>query len=160
MAVPHKVGNVTAGLMIASALLIDGIQGLLVISVLLLPLGWFLSILGLILFFIWFALCGVNYSAGGGKKLLTMLATALVEFAPVINGLPATTAGVIGIIVQTRIEEARAAAGGKVTPNTAMAYARLQKMKAARANRESSAREGREEAQQARHAPSKDSVAP
>jgi len=152
----HKIGNVTAGMMIAVAALIDIIQGLLTLTVLLLPLSLFFTFLGLGIFFLWFALCGVKFNPANGKNLLTMLGATAIEIPPFINGLPGLTAAVIGIIVQTRIEDARAAAGGKVTPRTAMAYARLQKMNQARAARMDSAREGREEVQQARHTPAND----
>jgi hypothetical protein len=150
----HTVGNVTAGLMIAVALLCDGLQFLLTLSVLLLPLSIFVTVTCVTMFFLWFALLGVKYTDhGGGKKLLTMLAASVAELVPVVNALPAVTAGVLGVIVQTRIEDARRQSGGKVTPRTAMAYARLRKMQQARTQREASAREGREEAQAARHAP-------
>lgn len=137
--------------MIVVALLIDGIQFLLSLTVLLLPFSLFFTFLAAAGFGIWFALCGVKYTSGGGKKLLTGLAATVTELVPVINAIPATSAGVIAIIVQTRIEDARASVGGKVTPRTAMAQARQQRMRASRANRESSAREGREEVQNARH---------
>jgi len=157
----QKIGNVTAGLMIATALLVDGVQALLTFSVLLLPLSVLITFMSATMFFLWFALSGVKYTdKGGGKKLLLMLASTIAELVPVINALPATTAGVIGVIVQTRIEDARAGTQGKVTPHTAMAAARLERMRAARATRADSAREGREESQQARHSPANDNQSP
>ena len=153
----HTVGNVTAGLMLAAALLFDGLQFLLTLSVLLLPLSLFLTFLSMTMFFLWFALLGVKYTgSGGGRKLLVMLAASVAELVPVVNALPAVTAGVVGVIVQTRIEDARRQQGGKVTPRTAMAQARLMRMRQARAQREANAREGREAAQEARHAPAND----
>lgn len=153
----HKIGNVTAGMMLVAALLADGVQALLTFSVFLLPLSVLITFMTATMFFLWFALSGVKYIGNdGGKKLLVALSSTVAELVPVINALPVTTLGVLGIIVQTRIEDARARAGGKVTPNTAMAYARARKMNQARAARENSAREGREEAQQARHAPAEE----
>jgi len=153
MAAPHKIGNVTAGLMVTVAILIDCAQALLTISVFLLPLSVLVTFISTTMFFLWFGIRGVKYIGNdGGKKLLIMLATTVAELAPVINALPATTFGVIGIIVQTRFDDAREAAGGKVTPRTAMAYARQRRMQASRANRENSAREGREDIQATRHA--------
>ncbi len=138
--------------MVAIALLVDGVQALLTLSVFLLPLSVLATFFSITMFFLWFGILGVKYTGnGGGKKLLIMLATTVAEIAPVINALPATTAGVIGVIVQTRIEDARASVEGNVTPNTAMAYARQRRMQAARVNRQDSAREGREEVQNARH---------
>ena len=154
----HTIGNVTAGLMIAVALLMDALQGLFTLLVFLIPLSWFVTILSIIIFFLWFAIMGVKFGAGdGGRKLLTMLAAAVAEFAPLINALPATTAGVIGVIAQTRIEDARRNAGKKVTPNTAIAYARTRRMQQSRA-RQDAAREEREETQDARHAPANDNA--
>lgn len=148
----HTVGNVTAGFMIAGALLIDGLQALMTFTVLLLPLSIFLTFFAAIGFGLWFALMGVKYIGNdGGKKLLTALAATIAELAPVINVIPATTAGVIGIIVQTRIEDARKSMGRKVTPRTIMANARLRQMQRSRA-RQDAAREGRESAQETRHA--------
>lgn len=146
-------------MMIVTALLVDGVQALLTFSVLLLPLSVLITFMAAAMFFLWFALSGVRYVGNdGGKKLLVALGSTVAELVPVVNALPVTTAGVIGIIVQTRIEDARANAGGKVTPRTAMATARLQKMQAARASRTDSAREGREQAQQARHTPANDNA--
>lgn len=146
-------------MMIVTALLVDGVQALLTFSVLLLPLSVLITFMAAAMFFLWFALSGVRYVGNdGGKKLLVALGSTVAELVPVVNALPVTTAGVIGIIVQTRIEDARANAGGKVTPRTAMATARLQKMQAARASRTDSAREGREQAQQARHTSANDNA--
>lgn len=156
----HTIGNVSAGFMIVLALLMDALQALFTVSVLLIPLSWLVTFLSLSIFFIWFALAGVKYTgSAGGRKLLTMLAASVAELVPVVNALPATTAGVIGIIVQTRIEDVRKNAGGRITPNTGQAYARLRRMQQSRA-RQDRARAEREEAQQARHTPANDNEAP
>lgn len=148
----HTIGNVTAGFMIAVALLMDALQGLFTLLVILIPLSWFVTFLSLIIFFLWFALMGVKYTgSAGGRKLLTMLAMSIAELVPVVNALPATTAGVIGVIVQTRIEDARRNMGGKVPTSTAAAYARMRRAQQSRA-RQDAAREEREETQLARHA--------
>ena len=153
----HTIGNVTAGFMITVALLMDGVQFLLTLSVLLVPLSWLVTFFSIILFWLWFVLSGVKYSGtNGGKRLLIMLGTAVAELVPFINALPAITAGVIGTIVQTRLEDARRNAGGKVTPRTAMAMARRARMQQAARTRQDAARGDRENAQQARHAPTND----
>jgi hypothetical protein len=109
------------------------------------------------MFPLWFMLSGVKYGGGkGGRKLLIMLASAVAELAPLINGLPALSAGVIGTVLQTRLEDARRNAGGKVTPKTAQAVARKMRMQQAVQARQDAARGERETAQQARHSPAND----
>jgi len=158
MAAAPKIGNVTAGLMVGTALLIDGVQFLLSLTILLLPFSLFLTFIAFIGFGLWFSLCGVSYMKGGGKKALTGAAAAIIELIPVVNALPATTAGVVLIIAQTRIEDARSSIGKTVTPRTVQAKARLERMRASRASRVDSAREQRDETQQARHAPANDNA--
>ncbi len=148
----HTIGTFTAGLMVGLAILVDLLQGFFIISVLFLPFSIFLTFLSLSVFFLWFALMGVKYGGGdGGRKLLTMLAMSVVEIAPIINGLPGTTAGVLGIIIQTRIEDARRNRGGKTTPRTAAAAVRLERMRRSRQARESAARTERDSVEQERH---------
>lgn len=145
----YTIGNLTAGLMVATAALLDGAQFLLNLTVFLLPLSIFLTFCSTIIFFLWFTLAGVRYDRGAGRKLLIMLAMTVTELAPVINMIPAISAGVIGMILQTRLEDARTAMGGKITPRTAQAMLRKQRMDQARQKRAAAAREerlGREEA--------------
>lgn len=154
-----RIGNVTAGMMLAGALVLDFIQFLLTLSVFLEPLSFIFTFLGAITFGLWFTLLGVRYIGNdGGKKLLIGLGATVAEFIPIINALPVTTAGVFGIIAQSRVEDARRNTGERVTPRTAMAVARAQKMRAARTQRANVAREEREEAQSARHADGTDPV--
>lgn len=149
----HTVGNVAAGFMIALALIVDAIQFFLTLTLLLMPLAIFLSILSTIIFFLWFLLLGAYSGTGAWKRMCTSGMAAVIELVPFIGGLPAVTGGVVGIIVQTRIRDARRALGKKVTPRTVEATARLQRMKAAQAKRADAAREDREAVQQERHAP-------
>lgn len=145
----HTIGNLTAGLMIATAALLDGIQFLLNLTVFLLPLSIFLTICATIMFGLWFALAGVKYDRAAGRKLLIMIAMTVTELAPVINAIPAISAGVIGMVVQTRLEDLKANAGGKITPQTARAMVRKVRMDQMRQSRAGAAREerlGREEA--------------
>ena len=117
-------------LLIAAA--IDGLQWLFTLSVVMTPLSWMLSVMSVSGFTLWFALIGVNYLKDGGKKLLLMLASGVVEFIPVINALPAVVVSVLGTIVMTRIEDARREIRKTVTsPRTAYAAGRLERMRAA-----------------------------
>lgn len=136
----HTIGNLSAGLMIGTAAILDGVQFLLNFTVFLLPLSIFLTFCSTIMFGLWFALAGVKYNQAAGRKLLIMIAMTVTELAPVINTIPAITAGVIGMIVQTRLEDLRASAGGKITPQTARAMVRKMRMNQLRQGREASAR--------------------
>lgn len=150
----HTVGTVTAGLMIAFALVFDGIQALLTISVFLLPFSLFVTFFSVIGFSIWFALLGMNYSGRfGAARLLTMIATAVAELAPVINALPAITAGVIGLIVLSRFEDMRQSLAPQGPSAAEVRHARLAQ---ARAIRTTQLREEREQAAAAQFAAAHD----
>lgn len=102
----HTVGNIVAGLMLALAVIFDAVQGLLTVSVLLLPFSLFITFLSTITFSLWFALLGMSYSGRFAvARLLTLIAMTVAELAPVINALPAITAGVVGLIVLSRVED-------------------------------------------------------
>lgn len=157
----RTIGNVTGGLMIATAAAMDGLQLLFTISIFLLPLSWFVSFLAFVTFPLWFVLAApsVKYAGGAaGRRLLIMLATAVAELAPFINGLPALTAGVVGTILMTRFEDARRNAGGRVTPRTSLATARAMRVQQARRAREARQREAREAAETARYAAANDNT--
>lgn len=153
----QRIGNVTAGAIIATALVIDGIQFLLTLTVVGSVIAAVMTFLAGFGFWLWFSILGVKYlGKEGNKKLLISLTAFITELIPIVDALPATTAGVILIIIQTRIEDARTNAGKKATHRTMLATARAQKMRAARAQRADAARASREEAQQARHASADD----
>lgn len=100
------IGPITAGFQILLALIVDGLQFLLTVSVVFLPISVVLSFFSMTVFFLWFALCGVKYNGGkGGARLMIMLATTVAELAPVISAIPATTLGVIGVISLTYAED-------------------------------------------------------
>lgn len=144
----HTIGTVTAGLMIAFALVFDGIQALLTVSVFLLPFSIFVTFFSVIGFSIWFALLGISYSGRfGAARILTMIATAVAELAPIINALPAITAGVIGLIVLSRFEDMKQSLIPQGPTAAEVRHARLAQ---ARAIRTAQLREEREQAATAR----------
>ena len=150
----QRIGNVTAGAIIAIALIIDGVQFLLTLTVVGSIIAAAMTFLAGFGFWLWFSILGVKYiGKDGSKKLLIGITSFITELVPIVDALPATTLGVVLIIIQTRIEDARENAGKKVTQRTALASVRAQKMQAARSQRADAARASREEEQQARHAP-------
>ncbi len=148
------IGNVTAGLMILLALVGDGLQFLLTLSVLLLPLSVLVTFLFSTSFVLWFLILGAYSGKGAEKKALTSGVSTVAEFIPIINAVPAITAGVLINIVLSRIDDAKKTI--VADPKKAMAMARLQRMQAARAARTNGLRESREQTQQDRHAPAND----
>jgi hypothetical protein len=148
----HTIGNVTAGLMIGTALLIDGAQFLLTLSVVLLPVSEFLAVAAAVMFFLWFLILGAYTGKKSWQRMMTTGLAAVIELVPVIGALPAVTGGVVGVIVQTRITDARTAMGKKATPRTVESLARLRRMQASQQKREQlrkerEAREGQEHPQ-------------
>ena len=85
----HKIGNVTAGLMLLLALVADGLQFLLTLSVLLLPLSLLVTFLFSVGFALWFFILGAYSGKGAEKKVLTSLVSVVAEFVPVINAVAA-----------------------------------------------------------------------
>lgn len=147
----HTIGNVTALFMLLTAAALDGVQALLNMTVFLLPVSIFLTFCSFIIFFLWFALSGVKYNQNTAIKLLYLIGSTVAELAPIINTLPALSAGVIGMIVQTRLEDMRRDMGGKITPRTAQAMVRKMHMDQMRQQREAAAREGRMATEETRH---------
>lgn len=102
----YRIGNVTAGLMIGVALLVDGIQFLLTLTVIGSVVAMFVSVFVWISFVIWFALHRVSYfDRGAATRGLILLGSVIVELIPMINALPATTLGVAALIFHTRIQD-------------------------------------------------------
>lgn len=146
----HSVGNVTAGLMVVTALLFDGVQALLTASVFLVPFSLFFTILYTIIFGIWFLLLGVYAGRGAEKRLAMSALGAIVEFIPVINALPAVTASVIVTIFLSRRADGSKRKAVPAKKRLASAE-RLQRMRESSARRKEAAREEREGVEQDRH---------
>ena len=150
----RKIGNVTAGLMVACALLVDGLQFLLTLTVVGSVVASILTPIIAFMFWLWFALMGVQYlGRGGGKKALIALTAGIAELVPFINALPVTTVGVVGIIATERAEEkkqAHQAARGVANPTRrAQAQARLGRMRTRRAQQAAANDNGRESHEEA-----------
>lgn len=139
----YTIGNVTAGLMIVLALIVDGLQILLTLTVLLIPLSLLLTFFSVVGFSIWFFMLGAYKGKGAEKKALTSLAASVVEIVPVLSAIPAATAGVVINIVLSRMDDLKRRIGDD--PQKIVALARLRRMQAARREREAAARQSREE---------------
>jgi len=152
----RTIGNVTAGFMVAVALLVDALQGLFTLTVFLIPLSWFLTFLSTIGFSLWFFLLGAYKGKGAEKRVLVSLAATAAEMVPLLNAIPAVTGGVALVIVQTRLKDLAEEKLGKIDPKKAVAAQRLARMREARMRRTETLRQEREEAEAGRHAPSND----
>ena len=105
----RRIGNVVAGLMIGIAGLMDGLQFLInFIPILGQLISLFISFFLLAGFGIWFLLLGVNYFSGrkAGIKIVASLGSVIGEIVPLVSALPILTAGVIGVIIASRLEDA------------------------------------------------------
>ncbi|HRH55381.1 MAG TPA: hypothetical protein PK609_00770 [Candidatus Paceibacterota bacterium] len=112
-----RIGIFTAGIIVALALLVDGLQFLLTWSVVFIPLSFLLTFFAAVGFFVWFAILGVNYfDKNAGLKVVASLGSVVAELIPVINAVPATTLGVVVIVTQTMLEDKGVSL--KVSPRT------------------------------------------
>lgn len=141
----YTIGNVTAGLMIVLAVIVDGLQILLTLTVLLIPLSFLLTFFSVVGFSVWFFMLGAYKGRGAGKKVLTSLAASVFEIVPVLNAFPAATAGVVINIILSRVDDLKKRVGED--PKKIAALARLRRMQDARRQREAAARQSREEQQ-------------
>lgn len=107
-----RIGNFMGGALLCVALLFDLLQFLITllafIPVLPFIVTTFISLVSYVTFGIWFALLGVNYFNGkkASAKVLTLLATLGLELIPLISALPVIFAGVITMIILSRMEDA------------------------------------------------------
>lgn len=69
---------------------------------------FFISILAFLGFGFFFFFSGVNYFSGkrAALKLIAAFGSLVIELVPLLDALPAITAGVVGIIIASRIEDA------------------------------------------------------
>lgn len=90
-----------------TAVLFDLLQFLFTLFVFTIPLAWLSSMFAVVLFWLWFLVLGVSYMSGrkAGLKMATALSAVIVELVPVVQALPGTLVGVIGVIVISRLED-------------------------------------------------------
>lgn len=110
-----RVGNLMGGALIALAFLFDLIQFLVsflhvvpwVGNAIAFVVALFITCFAYITFGIWFALLRVNYFTGkqAALKILTLIGTLGLELIPLIDTLPAITAGVITMVLVSRLED-------------------------------------------------------
>ncbi|HEX5774470.1 MAG TPA: hypothetical protein VFY28_00695 [Candidatus Paceibacterota bacterium] len=103
------IGPVTSIAIVGVALVFDGLQFLLTLTVIGSVFSWFITAVAWILFLLWFALLGVSYfGRGAAIRFLTVFASVITELVPIVNALPALTLGVVALIVQHNVAVARA----------------------------------------------------
>ncbi len=112
-----RVGNVSAGLLILVAVIMDGLQFLFSFFHMLPWIGNAIAfvvtlVIGLVasgMFWLFFKMIDPSIEYFGGRqaavKLVAAFGTIVAEVIPLINALPAITAGVITMIIALRIED-------------------------------------------------------
>lgn len=119
-----KIGNGNAAALIAAAIAVDGVQALLAATVFASVLASLITFGAAFGFWLWFMILGVKYD---GKKALTGLGSVVAELVPMINALPAMTAGVVMTIILDRLEAKKAVYGSGARDAAVVArFARMQ----------------------------------
>lgn len=100
----EKIDNITAAMMISTAILVDGIQILLTIIFIGPFVNWLISIFAFMTFFLWFMLKGVKFTSNP-KRVFTFMGGSLMEVIPGIATLPAWTATIVITLLTIKTEE-------------------------------------------------------
>lgn len=130
MKVSYRISTVTAGLILACTLVLDGIGFLLTLTLVGSIVAAFIGAVAAFVLWLTFALHGVKYTgAAGMRRLAVMLVTAVGEIIPIVGALPLTTVGAAIIIVQTRAED-KVESAKKAKEQEALARQRMAQMKA------------------------------
>ncbi|MEA2112713.1 MAG: hypothetical protein U9P50_01945 [Patescibacteria group bacterium] len=108
----QKIDNITAALMIGTAILIDSIQALLTMILIGPFVNWMISIFAWMTFFLWFILKGVRFTSNP-KRVFTFLGGSLLEAVPIIATLPVWTAVISTTIFTMRAERKLKSSLGK-----------------------------------------------
>jgi hypothetical protein len=109
-----RIQFLMAALLMFVALIFDGAQGLVtllglipIVGLVFLPFGFIITIISFVTFFTWFKLLGVDYWKGkqAALKILFLFAMLVFGFIPFISIIPEITAGVLALIIASRIED-------------------------------------------------------
>ncbi len=100
----EKIDNITATMMISTAILVDGIQAFLTLIFIGPFVNWLISIFAWMTFFLWFALKGIKFT-NNPKRVFTFMGGSLLEIIPGIATLPAWTATITITILTIKSEE-------------------------------------------------------
>lgn len=98
-----KIDNITAVLMIGTAVLIDSIQAFLLFILIGPFVNWLISIFAWMTFFLWFMLKGVTFTKNP-KKIFTLAGGSLLEVIPIVASLPIWTLTISTTIFMERAE--------------------------------------------------------
>lgn len=117
METKNDIGSIHAAALVAVALVVDLVQGLLIFLIGLIPfigtllsvmVSWVISVFVGIMFFLWFKIfCSVRFWGGSARKSLAFFGGFLLEFIPILNILPGWTLAVILTILFEKREKAR-----------------------------------------------------
>ncbi|MEO6536429.1 MAG: hypothetical protein ABIT47_01945 [Candidatus Paceibacterota bacterium] len=114
--IEYRIGLISGGFMIMTAIVLDCVQVLLAFTGVLVLASDLITFIAAPTFGIWFLMMRVNYF--GGKKAMvkvtSMLTTLVVELVPIVDALPGITMGVVTVIFATRSEDRQKSA--VVTP--------------------------------------------
>ena len=91
--------NTTISLMIAVALFFDALQALLT----LIFMGWLVGIFAALTFYVWFKSHGISFMKP--KRLFAFGGATIAEVIPFLSVLPAWTAAVSYLALQSKIQE-------------------------------------------------------
>jgi len=100
----EKIDNITATMMISTAILVDGIQAFLTLIFIGPFVNWLISIFAWMTFFLWFALKGIKFT-NNPKRVFTFMGGSLLEIIPGIATLPAWTATITITILTIKAEK-------------------------------------------------------
>lgn len=108
------LNNTTTWLMIGTAIFFDALQALLTFIF----MGWLVSVFASLTFWLWFRLHGISFMKP--KRLLTFGGASLVELVPFLSIIPAWTAAVAYLALETKVMAvAGKIPGGQIALNVA-----------------------------------------
>lgn len=112
----QRINNVTAILMIITALAYDAAQVFLEWILVGFAVNWILNIWAWLTFYVWFKLKNVGFA--NLKRGLSLNGGFILEFIPLLEELPMWTASVIYMIITVKVEDKLAS----ISPAAAQAF--------------------------------------